>query len=280
MDKVKTKAKPSQVILVAVLFVIALIQIFPLFWLIEFSLKDNNEIYGSNPLALPMVWRWGNYTQALFSGGLLNYFLNSMFYTLITIVVAGVLSAMAAYAITRLNWKFKKFSYTLFALGIMVPLQAVLLPLFLVLNNMKLLNTYWALLIPYIAFAVPMSIIILCGFYGSIPKDIEEAAYLDGCNIYKVFFRIILPIVKPAIATVSIFTFLGTWNELMFANTFVNSAAFRTLPVGIYSFAGEYSTNWGCIGAGMVVATIPTLIIYCFLSDQVQSSIVVGAVKG
>ena len=117
---------------------------------------------------------------------------------------------MAAYAITRLNWKLKKFSYTLFALGIMVPLQAVLLPLFLVLNNMKLLNTYWALLIPYIAFAVPMSIIILCGFYGSIPKDIEEAAYLDGCNIYKVFFRIILPIVKPAIATVSIFTFLGT----------------------------------------------------------------------
>lgn len=280
MQKNKTKIKPSRVILIVVLFLIALIQIFPLFWLIEFSLKDNNEIYGSNPLALPMVWRWNNYQEALFTGGLLGYFVNSVLYTAVTILVAGILSAMAAYAISRLQWKLKGFSYTLFAIGIMVPLQAVLLPLFLVLNYLKLLNTPWALLIPYIAFAIPMSIMILCGFYGGIPKDIEEAAYLDGCNIYGVFFRIIVPIVKPALATISIFTFLGTWNELMFANTFVNSARFRTLPVGIFSFAGQYATNWGCIGAGMVVATIPTLIIYCLLSDQVQSSIVVGAVKG
>ncbi|CDZ23946.1 binding-protein-dependent transport system inner membrane protein [[Clostridium] cellulosi] len=276
----KKKTKPSQVILIIVLFIIALIQIFPLFWLIEFSLKSNAEIFSTNPLGLPKAFRWSNYTQALFSGGLLNYFINSVFYVTVTIVVAGLLSSMSAYAIARLNWKLNGFSYTFFALGIMIPLQAVLLPLFLVLNHLKLLNTYWALLIPYITFAIPMSIMILCGFYTSIPRDIEEAAFMDGCNIYQVFFRIILPIVKPAIATVSIFTFLGTWNELMFANTFVNSAHYRTLPVGIYSFAGEFSTNWGVIGAGMVIATIPTLIIYFFLSDQVQSSIVVGAVKG
>lgn len=280
MDKAKKRMKPSQIILIMVLFFIALIQIFPLFWLLEFSLKNNNEIYGSNVIGLPQVWRWENYHEALITGGLFRYFLNSVFYAAVTIIVAGILSAMSAYAISRLKWKLSEITYTLFSLGIMIPLQAVLLPLFLVLNNVKLLNTYWALLIPYIAFAIPMSIIILCGFYGSIPKDIEEAAYLDGCNIYGTFFRIILPIIKPALATVSIFTFLGTWNELMFANTFVNTAKFRTLPVGIMSFAGEYQTNWGAIGAGMVVATIPTLIIYCFLSDQVQTSIVAGAVKG
>lgn len=253
---------------------------FPLFWLLEFSLKSNNEIYGENPLALPKVYRWNNYTEALFSGGLLRYFINSIFYTALTIVVAGILSAMTSYAISRLDFKLKGPTYTLFALGIMVPLQAALLPLFLILNHLKLLNTYFALIIPYIAFAIPMSVLILCGFYSTIPKDLEEAAYLDGCNIYGVFFRIILPIVKPALATVSIFTFLGTWNELMFANTFVNSPVFRTLPVGIMSFAGEHETNWGTIGAGMVIATIPTLIAYFFMSDQVQSSIVVGAVKG
>ena len=280
MDKAKKRMKPSQIILIVVLFFIALIQVFPLFWLLEFSLKNNNEIYGSNVIGLPEVWRWENYHEALITGGLFRYFLNSVLYAAVTIIVAGILSAMSAYAISRLKWKLSGVTYTLFSLGIMIPLQAVLLPLFLVLNSVKLLNTYWALLIPYIAFGIPMSIIILCGFYGSIPKDIEEAAYLDGCNIYSTFFRIILPIIKPALATVSIFTFLGTWNELMFANTFVNTAAYRTLPVGIMSFAGEYQTNWGAIGAGMVVATIPTLIIYCFLSDQVQSSIVAGAVKG
>lgn len=280
MQNTKKKIKVSRIVLIIVLFLIAALCIFPLLWLLEFSLKDNNEIYSSNAMGFPKIFRCGNYKEALFTGGLLRYFLNSVFYTAITIVVAGVLSAMSAYALSRLQWKLKTAIYTLFTLGIMVPLQAVLLPLFLVLNSAKLLNSYLALLIPYIAFAIPMSIIILCGFYGSIPKDIEEAGYIDGCSIYGVFFKLILPIVKPAIATVSIFTFLGTWNEYMFANTFVNSAIYRTLPVGIYSFAGEFSTNWGTIGAGMVIATIPTLIIYCFLSDQVQSSIIVGAVKG
>ena len=280
MEQTKHRRRPGRAVKLTVLFLIAVIQIFPLFWLLEFSLKDNNEIYSSNVLGLPHVWRWENYSSALLTGGLLQYFLNSVFYTAVTIVLAGVLSTMAAYAISRLNWKGSTGTYTLFTLGIMIPLQAVLLPLFLVLGKMKLLNTYWALLIPYTAFAIPMSIIILCGFFGSIPRDIEEAAFLDGCSIYGVFFRIILPMIRSAIATVSIFTFLGTWNELMFANTFVNSAAFRTLPVGIFSFAGEFQTNWGAIGAGMVVATIPTILIYCFLSDQIQSSVIAGSVKG
>ncbi len=280
MEQTKRRRRPGRVVKLTVLFLIAVIQIFPLFWLLEFSLKDNNEIYSSNVLGLPHVWRWENYSSALLTGGLLQYFFNSVFYTAVTIVLAGVLSTMAAYAISRLSWKGSTGTYTLFTLGIMIPLQAVLLPLFLVLGRMKLLNTYWALLIPYTAFAIPMSIIILCGFFGSIPRDIEEAAFLDGCSIYGVFFRIILPMIRSAIATVSIFTFLGTWNELMFANTFVNSSAFRTLPVGIFSFAGEFQTNWGAIGAGMVVATIPTILIYCFLSDQIQSSVIAGSVKG
>lgn len=272
--------KIAKVLMLVLLFLVAAIQLYPLLWLFLFSVKSNNDIFGSNIVGLPKIWHWENYSTALFSGGILRYFINSVFYTAVTIVIAGVLSAMSSYAISRLKWKLRGATFILFTLGIMVPLQAVLLPLFLMLDKTHILNTYLALLIPYISFAIPMSVIILCGFYSSIPKDIEEAAYLDGCGIYQVFFRIILPIVRSAIATVSIFTFLGTWNELMFANTFVNNTGLRTLPVGIMSFVGEYATKWGAIGAGMVIATLPTLVIYFFLSDQVQSSIVAGAVKG
>lgn len=168
----------------------------------------------------------------------------------------------------------------IFTLGIMIPVQATLLPLFQALDRMELRQGYLGLLLPYIAFAMPMSIMILSGFYRSVPREIEEAACIDGCGIYAMFFRIILPIVRPGIATASIFAFLNTWNELLFANTFVDKQELKTLPVGIMSFVGEHSTNWGVIGAGMVVATLPTVVIYFLLSKQVQESLTIGAVKG
>ena len=236
-----------------VLLLIALTQLFPLYWLITFSLKSNTEIFGENVIGLPKVWRWDNYITALSSSNLIRYFLNSVFYSVVTVVVAGIISSMAAYAIARMTWKLKNAVYGLFMIGIMIP---------------------------YIAGALPMSIMILVGFYKGIPREMEEAAYIDGCGIFKCFIQIIFPMVKPAIATASIFTFLGTWNELMLANTFVDSDQYRTLPVGIMSLAGQYSTEWGLIGAGMVIATLPTIIIYFFLSKQVQESLVVGAVKG
>ena len=235
-----------------VLLLIALTQLFPLYWLITFSLKSNTEIFGENVIGLPKVWRWDNYITALSSSNLIRYFLNSVFYSVVTVVVAGI----------------------------MIPAQAALLPLFQILDKLGLKGGYLGLIIPYIAGALPMSIMILVGFYRGIPREMEEAAYIDGCGIFKCFIQIIFPMVKPAIATASIFTFLGTWNELMLANTFVDSDQYRTLPVGIMSLAGQYSTEWGLIGAGMVIATLPTIIIYFFLSKQVQESLVVGAVKG
>ena len=152
---------------------------------------------------------------------------------------------MAAYAIARMTWKLKNAVYGLFMIGIMIPAQAALLPLFQILDKLGLKGGYLGLIIPYIAGALPMSIMILVGFYKGIPREMEEAAYIDGCGIFKCFIQIIFPMVKPAIATASIFTFLGTWNELMLANTFVDSDQYRTLPVGIMSLAGQYSTEWG-----------------------------------
>ena len=270
------KKKIMGAIKFAILLLIALTQLFPLYWLITFSLKSNTEIFGENVIGLPHVWRWDNYVTALSSSNLIRYFLNSVFYSVVTVVAAGIISSMAAYAISRMIWKLRNLVYGLFMIGIMIPAQAALLPLFQILDRLGLKGGYLGLLIPYIAGALPMSIMILVGFYKGIPR----AAYIDGCGIFKCFIQIIFPMVKSAIATASIFTFLGTWNELMLANTFVDSDEFRTLPVGIMSLAGQYSTEWGLIGAGMVIATLPTIIIYFFLSKQVQESLVVGAVKG
>lgn len=258
----------------------AVIQLYPILWLLLFSFKDNNEIFGGNVLGFPKVWQFSNYTTAMTSGNVGVYFINSVIITAVTIVVSSVLIATASYAIVRMKWKFSKLTLTIFMLGLMIPIHAALLPLFLILKTLHLLDGYLALIIPYIAFALPMGIFILTGFLYSIPRELEEAACIDGCNIYQIFFKIVLPLIRPGLATVAIFTYLSTWNELMFANTFINSENMKTLTVGIMSLSGQYSTNWGPIGAGLMIATIPTLIIYALLSDQVQKSLIVGAVKG
>lgn len=263
-----------------VLILIALTQLFPLYWLITFSLKSNGEIFGENIIGLPRVWRFENYVTAFTQTSLIRCFLNSLFYSGVTLIVAGIFSAMAAYAIARMHWKLKEVVFGFFTLGIMMPAQAALLPLFQLLDKTGLKGGYLGLLIPYIAGALPMSIMILIGFMRGIPREIEEAACIDGCGVFRCFSTIILPIIRPALATASIFTFIGTWNELMLANTFTDSDKYRTLPVGVMSLAGQYSTDWGLIGAGMVIATLPTILIYFMLSNQVQESLVAGAVKG
>jgi len=275
-----TKRNIAVGILSIFLIAFAIIQIYPLIWLFLFSLKDNAEIFGGNVMGLPRRWLWSNYTNALTSGNVWVYTINSALVTAITIVVSGILGVMASYAIARMRWKLSNVTLTIFLLGIMIPIHSALLPLFIILNKTKLLNTPIALIVPYIAYALPMCIFVCVGFLKGIPKEMEESAFLDGCSIYRAFVSIILPLIKPAVATVSIFTYLQAWNELMFATTFINDAKYKTLPVGIMSLSGQYSTEWGPIGAGLMIATIPTIIIYILMSNQVQASLTNGAVKG
>ncbi len=263
-----------------VLIMIALIQIYPLFWLLTFSLKTNQEIFGANPMALPLSFKISNYSNILFEGNLLRYLFNSTFVTGATIAIAILVSAMSAYAIARMNWKMKDNVMTMFLLGLMIPMQATLLPLFLFLRASGAYNTYWALILPYIGFAIPMAMYIFVGFLQTIPREMEESAFIDGANIFQIFQKIMLPLIKPAMATVAIFTYLSSWNELMFAITFISKEEFKTLTVGIMGMVGMYATRWGELGAGLVVATLPTIIIYVLMSKQVEKSFTTGAVKG
>ncbi len=272
------KMRPIHWLLQVVLMFVAAIQLFPLIWLLFFSLKSNAELFGDNILGLPKEWLWSNYITVLKSSNIFRYFSNSVVITVITIIITNVLSAMVAYALTRLKWKLSNAVYILFLTGMMIPIHAALLPLFIILK--PVLNTYLALIIPYVGFALPLSVLILSGFMGTIPREIEEAAFLDGAGIGRIFTYIIVPLMKPALATISVLTYLSSWNELMFAITFINKETYKTLTFGIMSMVGRYTTNWGLIGAGLVIATIPSIVIYMLMSEQIQGSLSSGAVKG
>lgn len=276
----KMTKKAISIFIFAALCIFAVIQLFPLYWLLTFSLKDNYEIFGGNVIGLPQVWRFSNYVKALTAGNVLSYFINSVIVTLCTIIITSLLISTASYAIVRMKWKLSGTVLVYFLVGMMVPIHATLLPLFMILKNMGLLNSYLAVIIPYVAFALPMGILIMTGFLESIPKELEEAACIDGCNIFRIFFNLIIPLMRPALATVSIFIYMNSWNELMFANTFINSDRLKTITVGIFSMVNENETEWGPIGAGLVIATLPTILMYIVFSGQVQKSLIMGAVKG
>ena len=274
------KVTAGSVAVTVILILWAVISIFPVYWMLTFSLKNNAEIFGENIIGLPRNWVWANYTRALSVGNMPRYFFNSLLVAVSTIVLTLVASVMATYAMTRLHWKGRKSMNKFFMLGLTIPIHASIVPLYTTLSRMGMLNSYFALIIPYSAFSLAMGILICTGFMGDIPYDLDEAAFLDGCGVWGIFGRVIAPLMTPAVATVGIYTFLQCWNELMFANVFISKDTLRTLPVGVQSLSGQYTTDWGPIGAALSLATIPTLLVYVFLSKRIQDSFIAGAVKG
>ena len=258
----------------------ALIDLFPIYWMFTFSLKDNAEVFGANIMGLPQKWLWSNYATALTTGNVPLFFLNSLIVTGASIIISLIAALMATYAITRIVWKGSKTVNAFFMLGITIPIHSSVVPLFITISSIGMSNSYLALIIPYSAFSLSMAILICTGFMGDIPKDLDEAAYIDGCNLWQTFYKIIVPLMKPALATISIYTFLQCWNELMFATIFNSSSRLKTLPVGISELAGRNTTEWGPIGAALVLATFPTLVAYLFMSKSIQESFIAGAVKG
>ena len=278
MKRRSSKLKRTGTVKTIVLLFITVVQLFPLYWMFTFSLKSNREIFGGNIVGLPENWEWANYAKVFEKAHLGRYLFNSTVVTGLTIAFTLILSAMATYAIVRLKWKLSKFVYFIFLTGMMLSIHAVLLPLFV---NMKpVLDTYWALIIPYVSFAMPTAILLMVGTLEALPKELEEAAFIDGANIYRVFWQIIMPLLKPILSTVAILTFLSAWNEMMLAIAFVSGEKYKTITVGVNDMVGKYSTKWGLIGAGLTIATIPTLFLYVFLSKNIQKSLAMGAVKG
>ena len=270
----------GNIIITILLLIWSALQLFPLYWMLTFSLKENSEIFGANIIGLPHNWLFSNYTTVLQSGNMFRYLLNSVIVTVATIIITVVAATAATYALSRMVWRGRKIANAIFMLGITLPINAVILPIFLGLSKVHLTDSYWALILPYSAFALSMSIMIASSFMEGIPLEIEEAACLDGCSVYGIFWHVILPMMKPALSTLSIFIFLQSWNELMYAVIFISNSAYRTVTVGIQNLSGSFTTDWGPIGAALVIATFPVLIIYAFFSSKIQEGLVAGAVKG
>jgi raffinose/stachyose/melibiose transport system permease protein len=274
---IRTIKKSLVYVFLSILFIT---QIYPLVWLTLYSIKTNEEILDGNFLSLPNAIQWHNYKDAYVAGHYLTYLFNSFFVTGVSMAATLLLCAMVSYAIARFHWKWGNAVMVVFLIGIMIPIQSTLLPLVIIFKHISVLNTYWSLILPYVAFSIPLAIFILSGFFKTIPYEIEESALVDGASIYRTFVSIIVPISIPPIMTVSILTFISIWNEYILAATFISSERLRTLPFGVYSFVSQYSTNFGAIGAYLMLGAVPVLIFYFLLSERITKGMVAGAVKG
>lgn len=263
-----------------ILGLFAVIQIYPLVWLLFFSLKSNQEVFGMSPFSLPQDPQWGNYTKAWTSGNIGVYFFNSVWITVLSVALTIILASFVTFAVTRMSWKLSSLVLGLFLVAYMIPLHSTIIPLFNMYNNANLIDSPVSIVLSYTAFNLPLTIMILLGFYRTFPREIEEAAVMDGCSVHRIFFQITLPMTVPVLSTTAIINMIYNWNEFVFVNTFISSDNWKTLTVGINNFVGQYLTDWGAIGATLVISIVPILLTFLFLSDKIVEGMAAGSVKG
>lgn len=264
--------------LVALVVVVAL---YPVFWIFLSSFKDAPE-FAHNPMwALPQGLHWENYTRAWTEGHMSTYMLNSVVTVIPSLAVVILLGVSAAFGIEIMRWRFKDGVALLFLVGIMVPLQIVLLPLFSIYYSTHILDTRWALVITYVAFGLPLTVFFMAGYFKTFSREVIEAAIVDGANIYQVFYKVALPMVMNAVVTVALVQFFFMWNDLLVSLTFVNNPDLRTVQSGLLNFAGQYGQReWGPTFASVALAVAPTVLVYLFLNQLVMKGLASGAVKG
>lgn len=276
----KKKTKLSKTVLYAILIVVAIIRIFPLVWLIDFSLASSSEMFTNGLLIIPKKIQWGNYAKAFVDGNFLWYLKNSILINGLAVLIVILVSIMSAFACRRMHWKLSGFVKTLLLMGLMIPIHATLLPNYKIYSRLGMTDTIWALIIPYVAFSLPQGLFLMTSFMESIPVELEEAAVMDGCGIYRIVFQIITPMLKSSIATVAIMTFLNNWNEFMMASTYLSSDKWKTLPFSVLEFTGEYSSNYAVQFAVMALTAAPAVIVYILLNKHITKGVAMGAVKG
>lgn len=261
-------------VLVLVLFV------YPLVYTILNSLKTYDDFVSNPQYALPKLLTWENY-EKVFRSNFLRYFLNSVAIAALVVVFTVVFSAMAAFAIAKLRFRGQKAMEVFFLLGLMIPYQVVLIPLYITYSKIGLLDTYWALVLPQVAFGMPFSVQLFLAFFADFENDLLEAAVIDGCGIGRAFLSIVVPLCRNIIITIATLRAIFSWNEYVFAYTFIRSKKMMTVVLGLNAFVGEEGlVDWGPTFAAISVTVIPTLIVYMFLNKYMQSGLSEGAVKG
>lgn len=259
------------------LLLYAAISVYPLVWLIFYSFKTNAEIFYTNTFGLPSKFLYTNYVRAWHAYNMPSYFLNSAIVSAVTVVFTVFVALMFSYATARMRWKLAAPSRLFVGVGLFIPVQVILIPLVLLIKGLHLTNSYASLILPYVAFQLGFSTMAFYAFFRTIPFEFEEAAALDGAGIFSTFLRVILPMVKPAITSVGIFVSLAAWNEFPVALILINKESRKTLPLGLINFMGQFKTDWGAVGASLVIASLPTVILYLIFSRHIERALTIGA---
>jgi raffinose/stachyose/melibiose transport system permease protein len=263
-----------------VLFIYLFITLYPLVWVFNSSFKKNKEIIDS-PWALPQSFTFSNYINAWTGSKVSIYFFNSLYISTLSAVAAILLASAAAFAITRMKFPAaSKLISAILMLALLIPAGSLLVPLYMLLRQIHVYNTPFALILPYITFGLPITVFIVSAFLKSIPSELEEAGIMDGLSAYGLLWKIILPITMPTLVTVFILNFLNNWNEFIMANLFLAKEKLRTLPVGMVAFQDQLNMNYGGLCAAMMFSIIPVIIIYSVLQNRIIEGVTAGSVKG
>ncbi len=270
----------------AILIAFTLIVVVPLIWMILSSLKSGSEIFES-PWGLPKALHFENFTHAWKTAGIAHYFVNSLIVSIATLIVLIPIGAMAAYIFARYPFPGSNLLFGSFLGGMMFPQFLTIVPLFFLMNSLKLgsyslYDTKLGLTIIYVAYSLPFTVFVLKGFFETLPKDLDEAAMIDGASHSNVFWKVMLPLAKPGLIVVGIFNGIGLWNEYSLALVLVPSEENRTLPLGIANLVmvEHYNSDWGALFAALVIVMIPVLIVYWIFREKIHETMLAGAIKG
>lgn len=274
----KAKRRVMTVVTHVFLMLLVLILALPVCWLILNSLKTNQEMF-LDSLALPAVPQFVNYASA-WGKGLYNYFISSIITSAISIFFILLFSAMMSYGLTRFDLKGSKFLFLLVLGGMALSEQVALVPLFKMIQAFGLYDTRAAIVLPYVAFRIPFTMFLLRAYFIGIPKELEEAAIIDGATTFQIFLRIIIPISKPVLASAAIVNLNFVWNEFLFANVFIESRNLMTIPLGLMIFQGDLKSDYVVMLAGILMASLPMIILYLCMQKQFVRGLTSGAVKG
>jgi len=258
----------------------AVAQIFPLLWLFTYSIKKSSDLFGSELLSFPKDPQWINYQRAFVQGKILTYLINTLKIVIPSVSIGTILPFCLAYACTRMEWKLKKLVWALVIVGMTIPIHTTLLPNFLWYKVLGLIDTHLALIISYMAFTMSFNSIVFSGLLQSIPRSMEESAFIDGADYFTILSKIIAPISVNGFITVGIMTFLNHWNDFIMANTYLATEAKRTLPFSIIRFTGQYASDYAIQFAVMFFVALPPLIFYFAFNKWMLSGVTAGAVKG
>jgi raffinose/stachyose/melibiose transport system permease protein len=271
-------ARLGQAGLYAVLIIWAAITLVPLLWMFVASFRTTSGIYNA-PFSLPHIWRFVNFVQAWQLATLGHGLLNSALVSVGSVILATVCALLVGFALSRGGLPFSQGILTFFLLGLMVPIFSLLIPLLILFIDIHLLNTYLGLIMVYAGFSLPLGVFLCKNAFDALPQELIDAAVMDGCSVPRLLIQVLVPLVGSVIATFAILAFLNGWNDFIFVLILISETSHETLPLHLMVFSGEYATNYGELFAALSIATIPTLVLYFWLSDRIQTGMGAGVVR-